>query len=86
MREQIADTGPAAARRPISEVLGPNAHERMTGFYHDPDAAGQVKPVDFTGGTVFALYERLPNGDLNLRSMYVDPAPSNPDQLGGTGR
>lgn len=84
MRQQIGDTGPAAARHPISEVLDSNAHERMTGYYHDPDAAGQLKPVDFTDGTVFALYERLPNGDLNLRTMYVDPAPRNPDQSGGT--
>jgi len=85
MREQIGDTGPASARRPIDEVLGPKAHERMTGYYHDPNAAGQLKPVDFTDGTVFAAYERLPNGDLNLRTMYVDPAPPNPDQLGGRG-
>lgn len=80
MRNQIGDSGSMAARLPISEVLGPNAHERMTGYYHDPDAQGRVKPVDFAGGTVFALYKRLPNGDLNLRTMYVDPAPSNPDQ------
>jgi hypothetical protein len=85
MRQQIGDAGPAVARRPISEVLGANAHERMTGYYHDPDGAGQLKPVDFTGGTIFALYERLANGDLNLRTMYVDPAPPNPDQSGGTG-
>ncbi|MEV6601722.1 hypothetical protein AB0M36_33440 [Actinoplanes sp. NPDC051346] len=80
MREQIGETGPAAARRPISEVLGPDAHERMTGYFHDPDAPGQLKRVDFTGGTIFALYEPLPNGDLKLRTLYVEPAPSNPDQ------
>jgi hypothetical protein len=69
---------------PISDVLGPEGHERLTGFYRDPANPDEFKQVDFTGGTIFAAYKRDGNGDLKLTTMYANPAPFNPSKKDGT--
>lgn len=84
MRARVPASGSAVVRAPISEALGPDGHERLTGCYHDPAAPGELKPVDFTGGNVVAVYKRDENGELSLYTMYPDPVPFHPNQPGGT--
>jgi hypothetical protein len=60
-----------------------NGHDRLTGYYHDPAAPGELKPVDFAGGSIVAVYNRDENGDLSLYTMYADPVPFHP-KPGGT--
>jgi len=84
MREHLGSAPVAQGSVPIADVLGPEAHQRMTGYYHDPSAPGEHRPVDFAGGTIFASYSRDADGNLRLRTMYVNPVPFNPGQLDGT--
>jgi hypothetical protein len=82
MRQIASDNGEAAVRAPISEVLGPDAHERLTGVLHDPDNPAQLRSVDFQDGTIVAIYQRDASGALTLYTMYPDPVPYTPNQSG----
>ncbi|GGR69493.1 hypothetical protein GCM10010252_04420 [Streptomyces aureoverticillatus] len=59
---------------PIEQILGPKGHERFTGFYRNPANPSEFLPVDFTGGTVFAVYH-FRGGSWQLTTMYANPAP-----------
>jgi hypothetical protein len=83
MRSRVSDNQPVV-KAPISDVLGPDGHDRVTGYYRDPAAPGELKPVDFTGGNIVAVYNRDVNGTLTLYTMYPDPVPFHPNQPGGT--
>jgi hypothetical protein len=78
MRHVADDTADLAPRRRISDVLGAEAEQRMTGCYHDPVRAGEYRRADFTDGTIQAVYYRDGNGDLRLTTMYANPG-SGPD-------
>jgi hypothetical protein len=82
MRQIASDNGEAAVRAPISEVLGPDAHERLTGVLHDPDNPAQLRSVDFQDGTIVAIYQRDAGRALTLYTMYPDPVPYTPSQSG----
>lgn len=73
MRDRIGAGGSPVQRVPIEDVLGPQGHERMSGYSHDPETPGKMNPADFEGGTVFALYKRGADGELKLHTMYPDP-------------
>lgn len=59
---------------PISTVLGPDGHERMTGFYRDPANPSEFLPVDFEGGTFTPTYG-YDDGQWKCVSIYPNPAP-----------
>ncbi|MFC7897517.1 hypothetical protein [Streptomyces sp. NPDC057381] len=74
-RDEIQRTGePPNTELPIEDVLGPEGHERFTGFYRSPVNLNEFLPVDFEGGTIRAVY-RFENGDWKLTTMYANPAP-----------
>lgn len=75
LRARIVNDGePPDEEVPISDVFGPDGHERFTGFYRDPSNLGEFLPVDFEGGTIKPVY-RLVDGDWKLVTMYANPAP-----------
>jgi hypothetical protein len=83
MRQRFAGRPVTQGSVPISEVLGPDAHQRMSGFYLDLANPGQAKRIDLEGGTIFAAYSKNTDGELRLRTIYVNPVPFKLDQTGG---
>lgn len=79
LRDRFGTEGDVQGRVPIEDVLGPAGHTRMTGFYTDPQTL-EHKPVDFSGGSIFAMYDRDDTGAPKLFTMYPDPAPFNPSK------
>ena len=73
-RAQIA-AGDGADEAPISDVLGPDGHTALIGFYKDPSDPTKYLPVDFEGGTIRAIYRPNGSGGLRLHTMYPNPAP-----------
>lgn len=61
--------------KPISDVLGPGAEKRFTGYYRDPANLNEFKPADFEGGTIVPVYRLLPDGQYRLHTMFANPAP-----------
>jgi hypothetical protein len=82
MKEELAASGVLLGSRPISEVLGPEAEERMTGLYLDPADPSQAVHVDFTEGTIFASYSIDEHGNKALDTLYAEPVPFNPSDRG----
>ncbi|WP_030668322.1 hypothetical protein [Streptomyces sp. NRRL B-1347] len=72
-RNQLRQGAPPS-EMPIADILGPQGHERFTGFYRDPANPSEFLPVDFTGGTIKAIYH-IQNGRWELHTMYPNPAP-----------
>ena len=73
-RAQIA-SGNDATSTPISEILGPEGHKRLTGFYKDPTDPARFLPVDFEGGTIRPVYRVNASGHFDLITMFPEPAP-----------
>ncbi|MEE1844070.1 hypothetical protein [Streptomyces sp. JV190] len=73
-REEMARTGSEPMETPISDVLGPDAEKRFTGYYRDPANLNEFKPVDFEGGTIVPVYRLLPDGQYRLHTMFANPA------------
>lgn len=73
-RGQIA-AGQIPGETPISEVLGPDGHKELTGFYKDPSDPAQYKNVDFEGGTIVPVYRPDGSGGHKLHTMFINPAP-----------
>lgn len=73
-RARIA-AGNGADETPISDVLGPDGHKNLTGFYKDPSDPSKYLPVDFEGGTIRPVYRPDGAGGVKLHSMYPNPAP-----------
>lgn len=73
-RAQIA-AGREAGPTPISDVLGPDGHKKLTGFYKDPSSPSQYLPVDFEGGTIRPVYAEDGVGGHDLITMFPEPAP-----------
>ncbi|WP_157431372.1 Flp family type IVb pilin [Actinomadura hibisca] len=81
LRQHINADG--VAELPISDIPFPaGIQSRLRGYYIDPDPAKTTpnsiayKPIDFTGGTIKAIYRRDPNtGKLYLYTMYPNPKP-----------
>ena len=73
-RGQIA-SGQIPVETPISEVLGPDGHQELTGFYKDPTDPTQYKNVDFEGGTIVPVYRPDGSGGQKLHTMFINPAP-----------
>lgn len=74
-RDEIARTGePPDAELPISDLLGPEGHNRFSGFYRNPENLEEFLPVDFEGGSIRGVY-RLEGNDWKLITMYANPAP-----------
>ncbi|MER5968660.1 hypothetical protein ABT112_02760 [Streptomyces sp. NPDC002055] len=72
-RKYIKDHGePPENAVPIAEVLGPDAHKRLTGYYRDPEAPDEFLPVDFENGTIQAVYRRH-GEEWHLHTMYPNP-------------
>lgn len=65
------DTAPT----PIAEILGPDGHRRVTGFYKDPSNPSRYLPVDFEGGTIRPVYRANASGGFNLITMFPEPVP-----------
>jgi hypothetical protein len=65
-----ASEGPI--KLPISDVLGPDGHTRLRGYYMDPSNPGAYLPVDFEGGTITAVV-RSNNGSPQIYTMYPNP-------------
>ena len=84
LRARAAESGDPIVDAPISDVLGPDGHDRLSGYYLDPAARGELKPVDFAGGAIRAVYQRDVSGDLTLITMYPNPASLHQNQQGGT--
>ncbi|MGW1188980.1 hypothetical protein [Streptomyces sp. NPDC002559] len=74
-REEMARTGSEPMEKPISDVLGPGAEKRFTGYYRDPANLNEFKPADFEGGTIVPVYRLLPDGQYRLHTMFANPAP-----------
>jgi len=73
-RAQIAAGGIPGAT-PISEVLGPDGHKDLTGFYKDPTDPSKYQSVDFDGGTIVPVYRPDGSGGQKLHTMFPNPAP-----------
>lgn len=74
-RDRIATSGTPPGGIPIADVLGPDGHTRMTGYYKDPSNPGSYLPVDFENGFVTAIYRQDPvTGTWKNRTMYPGPA------------
>ncbi|MFE3946324.1 hypothetical protein ACFXPV_31370 [Streptomyces sp. NPDC059118] len=73
-REEMARTGSEPMETPISDVLGPDAERRFTGYYRDPANLKEFKPVNFEGGTIVPVYRLLPDGQYRLHTMFANPA------------
>lgn len=73
-RIQIA-AGTGVNATPISDILGPDGHMRLTGFYKDPSDPSRYLPVDFEGGTIRPLYRPNGSGGLKLITMFPEPVP-----------
>ncbi|MGW1432915.1 hypothetical protein ACWD6K_30365 [Streptomyces sp. NPDC002431] len=73
-REEMARTGSEPMETPISDVLGPGAESRFTGYYRDPANLNEFKPVNFEGGTIVPVYRLLPDGQYRLHTMFANPA------------
>ncbi len=73
--KHIAAHGTPPADPTIEDVLGPDGHKRLTGWYHDPDNPGSYLPVDFEGGTLKGIYKHDPatNTWFN-KTMFPSPA------------
>ncbi|MDK0521996.1 hypothetical protein [Streptomyces sp. ML-6] len=74
-REEMARTGSEPMETSISDVLGPGAEKRFTGYYRDPANLNEFKPVNFEGGTIVPVYRLLPDGQYRLHTMFANPAP-----------
>ncbi|MEU8650289.1 hypothetical protein [Streptomyces sp. NPDC048737] len=72
-RDHIARTGTPPTETPIDQVLGPDAHERFTGYYRNPSNTSEFLPVDFQGGTIKPIYKYI-NNKWELTTMYANPA------------
>ncbi|GHC72390.1 hypothetical protein [Streptomyces cinnamoneus] len=60
---------------PISDILGPEGHQRLTGFYRNPGKLDEFLPADFENGTITAVYRGdFSNGSYHLYTMYPNPA------------
>ena len=73
-RKQIADGG-IPGETPISEVLGPDGHKDLTGFYKDPSDPTKYLPVNFEEGTIIPVYRPDGSGGQKLHTMFPSPAP-----------
>jgi hypothetical protein len=73
-RAQIA-SGEDALSTPISDVLGPDGHKQLTGFYKDPSDPSRYLPVDFEGGSIRPVYRVNASGHFDLITMFPEPAP-----------
>lgn len=72
-RAQIA-AGNDPVFTPISEVLGPDGHKQLTGFYKDPTDPTTYLTVDFEGGTIRPVYRVNASGHFDLITMFPEPA------------
>ncbi|MET9293789.1 hypothetical protein [Streptomyces sp. NPDC003077] len=74
-RDYIARSGRVPTESfPISDILGPGGHERLTGFYRDPLHPDEFLPIDFRGGSIKAIYREV-DGEYKLITMYANHAP-----------
>jgi hypothetical protein len=73
-RAQIA-AGKTPGPTPISEVLGPDGHQDLTGVYKDPADPSKFQPVDFENGTIRPVYLANGSGGHDLITMFPEPAP-----------
>ncbi|MGW0773102.1 hypothetical protein ACWD01_05485 [Streptomyces sp. NPDC002835] len=73
-RAEMARTGDAAVETPIERVLGPDAYQRLSGYYRDPSDASGFRPVDFEGGTIKPVYRLGDDGEYRLITMFANPA------------
>ncbi|MFD4432961.1 hypothetical protein [Nocardia sp. NPDC058497] len=77
-RQQISQAGLGRSREPVeiplADIVGPNGHQRFTGFYRNPQNPNEFLPVDFENGTITAVYDKLPDGSYGLTTMYPNPA------------
>jgi hypothetical protein len=78
LRQQAVDNHDNVAEDSIRNVLGEGAESRITGYYHDPANPGQFRTVDFTDGTILAVYDKGSDGTLGLRTMYAIHQPFKP--------
>jgi hypothetical protein len=74
LRARADDTGAGLQTMPIAELLGPDAHTRMTGFYIDPANPRLYHPVNFEDGSVVAVYSFDRDGKPFLITMYPEAA------------
>ncbi|MGK5558886.1 hypothetical protein ACSNOI_45525, partial [Actinomadura kijaniata] len=70
------------AELPIGDIpFPPGIHSRLRGYYIDPDPTKTTqnaigyRPINFTQGTVKAIYRRNDKGELYLYTMYPNPKP-----------
>ncbi|WP_051877526.1 hypothetical protein [Streptomyces natalensis] len=75
-RKYIAEHGtPPSHEIPISGILGPDGHKRLSGFYRNPQKPSEFLPVDFEGGTIKAVYKYKKDYGYYLVTMYPNHAP-----------
>ncbi|WP_152360141.1 hypothetical protein [Microlunatus speluncae] len=75
LRAQVAVDGHLRPKATIEDALGKDAEPRMRGFRHDRAVGGALAELDFTGGTIKAVYEKEDNGDLRCVTMFPEPGP-----------
>jgi hypothetical protein len=75
LRGRADATGQGRQEALIDDLLGPDGHTKMTGYYIDPANADGYLPVSFQGGSVIAVYEYDMFGGTHLHTMYPEPAP-----------
>jgi hypothetical protein len=75
VKDYIAKNGiPPEDPIPIADVLGPDGHTRLTGFYKDPNDPSQYLPVDFEGGSITAPYD-LNGSQWENKTIFPGPRP-----------
>jgi hypothetical protein len=75
LRGRADATGFGRQEAPINDLLGPDGHTKMTGYYIDPANPSDYLPVNFQGGSVIAQYDYDEFGNPHLHTMYPEPAP-----------
>jgi hypothetical protein len=75
LRTHADVTGAGRQEASIEDLLGPDGHSKMTGYYIDPSSPGNYREVNFDGGSITAIFRYDMFGKPYLYTMYPEPAP-----------
>jgi hypothetical protein len=75
LRARADATGIGHQETPIEDLLGPDGHTKLTGYYIDPAKPESYLPVNFGSGSVTAIFKYDIFGKPHLYTMYPEPAP-----------